>query len=109
MNYKTFKSLFDEALSYDDVDEYVLHHDWSDWMNDYQENEVGLVLQSIFKMAHSPFKEIRENHKLSRAAFARNFGIPIRTAENWEYETTGMPEWQKPLLCYALFESERYE
>lgn len=109
MDYQTFKGLYAEAFNYTNVDEYVLHHDWSEWMNDYQENEIGTLLQTIYQMAHDPLKDIREHQGLSRAAFARQFDIPIRTVENWEYGKTEMPVWQKPLICYALFNGSYYE
>lgn len=104
MNYQTFKGLYTEALSFDNVDEYVLHHDWSEWMDGYPENEVGPLLQTIYGMVNSDLKTIREKYGYSRAAFSRLFAIPIRTLENWDSGSRKMPDYVKTLICYALFE-----
>lgn len=102
MNYKTFMSLYSEALSFDDVDEYVLHHDWSDWMDSYSENEIGSLLQRIYKMAHSPLSKTRG---MSQAEFSRLFGIPVRTVQDWDAGRRNPPSYVKQLICYALLES----
>lgn len=99
MNYKTFKGLYQEALNYTDVDEYVLHHDWSEWMNAYQPEEIGPLLQRIFKMAHSALSETRD---MTQAEFSRLFEIPVRTVQDWDAGRRNPPVYVKQLICYAL-------
>ncbi len=43
-------------------------------------------------------KEIRELTGLSRAAFCRMYGIPLRTMENYEAGTREAPAWVLSLL-----------
>ena len=43
-------------------------------------------------------KEIRELTGLSRAAFCRLYGIPLRTMENYEAGTREAPAWVLALL-----------
>lgn len=43
-------------------------------------------------------KEIRAILGISRAEFARRYGIPVRTIENWDAGVTNPPEWVLKLL-----------
>lgn len=43
-------------------------------------------------------KEIRAILGISRAEFARRYGIPIRTIENWDAGISQPPEWVLKLL-----------
>lgn len=42
--------------------------------------------------------EIRSKSGLSRAAFSRKYGIPVRTIEGWEYGLRQPPEYLPELL-----------
>lgn len=42
--------------------------------------------------------EIRELSGMSRAAFARKYGIPIRTIEDWDSGRSHPPWWVMRLL-----------
>ena len=101
MNYQTFKGLYQEALTYTDIDEYVLHHGWEAWMDSYSENEVGPILQRIFQMAHLSLAETRA---MTQAEFSRLFEIPVRTVQDWDAGRRNPPGYVKQLICYALLE-----
>ena len=47
-------------------------------------------------------KEIRQYTGLTQAEFARRYGIPKRTVENWEAGTRACPEYTVRLLAYAV-------
>lgn len=47
-------------------------------------------------------KEIRAAAGISRAAFAREYGIPLRTLEDWEAGTRTPPPYVLSLLAYAV-------
>lgn len=51
-------------------------------------------------------KEIREYSGLSRAAFAREYKIPVRTLEDWEAERRTPPEYLILLLERAVVEDK---
>lgn len=106
MNYQTFKDLYDEALTYTNIDEYVLHHDWADWMDDYPENEAGLVLQRIYRIAHAPLSETRG---MTQAEFSRLFEIPVRTVQDWDAGRRNPPAYVRQLICYALVNGSYHE
>lgn len=48
------------------------------------------------------FKELRELTGLSRAAFSREYHIPIRTIEDWESERRNPPEYVLELLEFKI-------
>lgn len=62
------------------------------------------------------FKELLETGSFSQTAFARKFGIPLRTVQNWAGGSSSPPEWAFSLLVEACksenkkmsFESDKY-
>lgn len=49
-------------------------------------------------------EQIRNMSGLSRAAFAKNYNIPIRTLENWDWGTREAPSYILDLLERAVKE-----
>ena len=47
-------------------------------------------------------KEAREEIGMSRAELAREFGMPIRTLENWDREISSPPMWVEKLILEKL-------
>lgn len=47
-------------------------------------------------------KEAREALGMSRAEMAREFGMPIRTLENWDREISSPPMWVENLILEKL-------
>ena len=47
-------------------------------------------------------KEAREALGMSRAEMAREFGMPIRTLENWDREISSPPMWEEKLILEKL-------
>ena len=47
-------------------------------------------------------KEAREEIGMSRAEMAREFGMPIRTLENWDREISNPPLWVEKLIIEKL-------
>ena len=47
-------------------------------------------------------KEAREALGMSRAEMAREFGMPIRTLENWDREISSPPMWVEKLILEKL-------
>ena len=45
-------------------------------------------------------KDIRAETCLSQAAFAKRFGIPKRTVENWEGGINKTPKWVASMIEY---------
>lgn len=43
-------------------------------------------------------KELRELLRVSRSEFARRYGIPLRTVENWEFGVNTPPAYVLALL-----------
>lgn len=60
-------------------------------------------LSSFYAFSFSgTVSDIRAASGLSRAAFCREYGIPIRTMENWEAGTASPPDYLIKLLAYAV-------
>lgn len=100
MKFDLFKMLYDEALEETTSEYYIAERGWEDWMDDYDAQEVAEILTSIYTLANSPLKDSR---RTSRAEFARTYGIPLRSVENWEAEDRTPPSYVKLLLDFAQF------
>lgn len=56
------------------------------------------------KKENMPVKEMRDLLDQSRAEFSREYGIPVRTLENWESGKSKCPEYVRQLLKRAVME-----
>lgn len=107
MTYELFTQLYSEALEYSDVDMYIAERGWQDWMEAFDNH--GNILKDIYTLANSSLKEIRESHGYTRAAFAKEYNIPIRTLEDWESEKRTAPIYVSILIAYTFFEAGQNE
>ena len=65
-------------------------------------------LYDVYAYAHDrSMNAIRAISGLSRAAFARDYRIPIRSLENWEAGVRACPAYVLDLLAYAVINRER--
>lgn len=48
------------------------------------------------------FKELREKSGMNMTEFAKYFGIPYRTVQNWEMGERKCPEYLLELMRYKL-------
>lgn len=103
MKYELFAELYREAQQYTDVELFVAERGWQEWMDAYPAEELGDVLKRIYALAHSTLKETREAAGYSRAKFAREYNITLRTVEAWEYGQNKMSDYTKMLLDYTFF------
>ncbi|API90296.1 hypothetical protein BKP56_07265 [Marinilactibacillus sp. 15R] len=100
MKFELFRNLYSEALDYESLELYIGERGWQEWMEKYDPAD---YLPEIYKLATSELKETRERKELSRAAFSRLYGIPVRTVENWDNGSREAPVYVKLLIDYSLF------
>lgn len=103
MKFELFATLYKEALEYDDVDTYIAERGWQEWMENFNSDQLGCTLSTIYTLAQATVKEMREAKKMSRAQFSRIYDIPVRTLENWDSETRKMTSYDKMLIAYTFF------
>lgn len=112
MNYTTFSKLYHEALEYSNLELYIAERGWQDWMDAYltdnnDASQVSDILTRIYIMAHQPIKEMRIGAGFkTRAGFARDYSIPLRTLEDWESGAANVTQYVKALIAYTFFVSE---
>lgn len=109
MKFTLFAKLYGEALVYTNLEMYISERGWQDWMDAYVDDDdddasrVSEILEHIYSLAHMDIGQLRSETKLSASAFSRLFGIPIRTAQSWEYKERRTPEYALILISYAIF------
>lgn len=107
IDYELFTRLYDEALSYKEVDFFIAERGWQEWMNSFEEVEtITKILKTIYKYSRCPIKDIRNELNISRASFSRKYGIPLRTIEDWDAGKSKIPEYTEKLIKYTLFVKE---
>lgn len=107
IDYELFTRLYDEALSYKEVDFFIAERGWQEWMNLFDDVDmIAKILEIIYEYSRCTIKDIRNNLNVSRASFSRKYGIPLRTVEDWESERSKIPEYTEKLIKYTLFVKE---
>lgn len=99
MKFELFKTLYVEALEYDDKEMYIAERGWQEWMESHSPTE---ALETIWSLAKGTVKENREKCNLSRTAFSVRNNIPIRTLENWDSGVNAPQDYVKMLIDYSL-------
>ncbi|QGX01537.1 helix-turn-helix domain-containing protein [Streptococcus ruminicola] len=100
MKFELFKQLYSEALEGKNLELYVSERGWQEWMDDYSQEKIKDILNTIHTLANNNLKNTR---RVSRAEFSRRYHIPIRTLEDWENEKRTPPIYVKMLIDYVQF------
>ncbi|OHX28316.1 hypothetical protein Javan273_0003 [Streptococcus phage Javan273] len=103
MKFELFKTLYDEAIESENLEYFIAERGWQDWMEDYQADEIAIILTKIYNLATNELKDTRD---VSRAEFARQYNIPARTLQDWDLGKRTPPTYVKMLLDYATFMSK---
>ena len=109
MKFTLFRDLYGEALVCTNLEMYITERGWQDWMDAYADNDdndaskIAEILERIYSLAHMDIGQLRSETKLSASAFSVMFGIPIRTAQSWEYKERRTPAYALLLISYAIF------
>lgn len=79
--------LRDEIGNYSDRDSYISDCARSSIWGDPEDFEIPqsrvALLGAFYDAAHCTLRELLAQHYLSQADFARSFGVPLRTVQNW--------------------------
>lgn len=110
MTFSDFRRAWLSALEYtpEQHDLYVAEYAWQNWMGkpgDGDTDTIARVLHAIFIMAHGGVAAIRSVTGMSQVTFSVVYGIPRRSVENWERdssETREAPSYTQMLLGYAV-------
>lgn len=104
ITYELFTHLYRDALDSVSLEHYIAERGWQEWMNQFSDEQIVSILETIYDYANKSLKEIREKY-YSRAEFCRNYCIPIRTVENWETKEN-YAEYIKTFILYTFFIKE---
>ena len=100
MKFDLFKQLYNEALEIASLELYVAERGWQEWMEEYEPQEIADILTKIYTLANNPLKDTRS---VSRAEFARQYNIPVRTLQDWDLGNRTPPIYVKMLIDFAQF------
>ena len=109
MKFELFSELYKEALGSSDKEIFIAELGCQEWMNQYNANQIGIMLSDIYTLANSSIRENRERYGLTRAAFCRRHDIPRRTAESWEMEQNKIAPYLKELFDYSFLTDPKQE
>jgi len=117
MNYELFSNLYQDCTLYNEKAEknkelYTHERGYQDWMDDYTPEGIISILESIWELYWMNVKEMRLKLNISQQAMSDRYMIPKRTIENWETDSKAgrnISSYQKMLIAYSIFESERID
>lgn len=103
MDFKTFRTLYDEATEYTDIDHYIMERGWQDWMNDMSVDTVAAVLKKIYEIAKAPnrWEAIKSCFK-NLKALAMYTGIPYSTLQKWSLGENKPTEYMLMMLTFIV-------
>lgn len=98
MTYTTYRILKLDALECASLEDYIAEcggvcpYYW--YTSDGSAGTVIAGLTAIWNIAHgNGFNTLLELTGLGNVAFSRNFGMPLRTVENWKGGVSAPPVW----------------
>ena len=102
IDYTDFRCLLAETTEYKDMETYIADVGGSVPLEDV--GEVGKMLTVIWGMGHAglTIRSISAACEISVRGIALKYGLPTRTVENWASGSRTPPEWQLPLIAYAV-------
>lgn len=110
MTFAEFRRIWESATEYapEQRDLYIAERGWQGWMDEFGEEDTSSiirVLDAIYTMSHGGIAAIRSITGMSQVNFSAAYGIPRRSVENWERdssETREAPSYTQMLLGYAV-------
>lgn len=113
ITYNDFRSIWFSAQEYapEQHDLYIAERGWQGWMDEFGEEgtfSIIRVLDAIYTMAHGGISAIRSVTGMSQISFSAAYGIPRRSVENWERDSSETreareaPSYTQMLLGYAV-------
>lgn len=102
IDYTDFRRLLTDTTECKDLDSYIVEVGGSVPMDDAE--DVIKLLTMIWHMGHTglTIRSISATCDISARQIALQYGLPTRTVENWASGTRTPPEWQLPLIAYAV-------
>lgn len=107
--YQDFKRLLTDTTECNDLDAYIAEVGGSVPMDDV-DDEIKL-LSMIWAMGNKglTIKSLSAACDISVRKIAMQYGLPTRTVENWASGDRNPPEWQLPLIAYAVISDHMTE
>ena len=102
ITYQNFRGLIHDAADCKTEDQYIAEAG-SSVRADLDADEILAMLHWIWIYHTGGLAALRKELGLSRAALSREYGIPIRTLENWEAGVANAPKYCIDFLVYAIF------
>lgn len=110
MTFSDFRRIWESATDYapEQHDLYIAERGWQGWMDEFGEEDTSSivrVLDAIYTMAHGGIAAIRRITAMNQLDFSAAYGIPRRSVENWERdssESREAPTYTQMLLGYAV-------
>lgn len=100
--YQDFKRLLTDTTEYKDLDAYIAEVGGSVPLDDV--GKVVKLLTMIWDVGHEGLtaRNLAAVCDISVRRIALQYGFPTRTVENWASGDRTPPEWQLPLIAYAV-------
>lgn len=110
MKYSLFSKLYKEALNNPDVEFFIEELGVKIWNKECKDtleiDSVIRLLEKVHSLANGTLRDNRQLFSPTRSTFSRMYNVPLRTVENWESDSSPIPEHTKMLMDYTFFMNE---
>lgn len=103
MTYSQFREITLSLYDCTDLDHFIAERGWQEWMDDYDTDRIVEILTSVWGMRENPIKGIKAAAELTNAKLSAQYGIPLRTVEEWARGAMKCPDYTSTMLAYCVF------
>ena len=107
MTFADFRRIWESAneRTPEQHDLYIAERGWQGWMDEFGEEDTSSiirVLDAIYTMANGGIAAIRSVTGMSQISFSAAYGIPRRSVENWERDSSETREGS-PFFFHIIY------
>lgn len=103
MTYIQFREIVISLQDCKDLDHFIAERGWQDWMDGCDSDRTVEILTAVWELRDNPIKGIKAVTKLTNAKLSEQYGISIRTVEDWARGVRQCPDYTSTMLAYCVF------
>ena len=102
INFDTYRTLYGEAKTYDDIEMYIMERGWQDWMDDMDADQIADLLRRIYTISRDGIGGMLETEGIKLTVLCRRYCIPYDSAQKWRSGERHAPDYLMLLLGWAI-------
>lgn len=108
MTYTQFREIVLSIPDSTTLEDFIHVRGWQEWMDEYydesgENDRIIPILTAVWGMRENPIKGIKTAAGLTNAKLSEQYGISVRTVEDWARGERKCPGYTSTMLAYIIF------